>query len=475
MNEVTMMLSGKVLSDIQIEKVCAAAEDILERAGCRVLDQRAVALCGKAGAKVDETNGTVRLPRQLLRELVAQAPSHYGAKGVDGVVRQVGNGRQWGLAITNDPWIVQYETQQPRRPCSEDVRRNTIIGQSLDRVMGMSCMDFPMSDVPGPHASLHALEVHLLHHTKHNFILATSVESLELWLRIGRILARGQGLRGSRLFTVAVATLTPLTVTEMNVEFMRIACDFDLPIVPTVCPTAGMTSPYTLAGTLALGHAEILFLLALTQLHRPGHPFLYAFGPAVGNMQSGACLYYTLDKVLWKLAAVQLGKSYGLPVAAECGGTMVHRIDQQSGAEGMLFMLAAVTSGADTLAGFGSTHNAIGHSTEMMLIQDAYAEAAQFMRRGINTDAAHLAVESAVRVGSAGEYLTDELTLEHLRGDEFFRHEIFDQAGDSTQSQSMLERAHERVTAMIDGFRSPVPEDIQEALRRFFREETNEA
>jgi trimethylamine--corrinoid protein Co-methyltransferase len=334
-------------------------------------------------------------------------------------------------------------------------------------------MDFPMTDVAGPHSSLRALEIHLLHHTKHNFVLPTSVESLQRWLRIGRILNRGAEWQGSRLFTVGVAALTPLTVTEMNAEFMRIACEHDFPIVPTVCPTAGMTSPYTLAGTLALGHAEILFLLALTQIHRPGHPFLYAFGPAVGNMQNGACLYYTLDKVLWKLAAAQLGKSYGLPVAAECGGTMVHGFDQQSGAEGMLFMLAAVTAGADVLAGFGSTHNAVGHSTEMMLIQDAYLEASQFLRRGINTDTAHLAVESAVRVGPGGQYLTDEVTLEHLRGDEFFSHEIFDHTGDSAQSRSMLQRAHEKVQNRVDGFRSPVPEDIQEELRRFFREETS--
>jgi hypothetical protein len=32
--------------------------------------------------------------------------------------------------------------------------------------------------------------------------------------------------------------------------------------------------------------------------------------------------YYTVDKVLWKIAAVQLGKSYNLPVIAECVGTL---------------------------------------------------------------------------------------------------------------------------------------------------------
>ena len=465
------MLSGRVLSEDQVGEVHAAALEILERAGCRVMDRRALELCRRAGAMVDETDGRVRFPRQLLGELIARAPGSFEVKGLDGISRLVGNGRQWGLGIVTDPWIIDYQTGQPRRPCTEDVLRNTAIGQSLERILGMSCMDFPVSDVSGAGSNLRALEVFLLNHAKHNFAYATSPESLNRWLEIGRILTRGEELRGSRLFTVAVATLTPLTVTEMNVELMRIACEHDFPIVPTVCPTAGMTSPYTMAGTLAQGHAEILSLLALTQLHRPGHPFLYAFGPSVGNMQNGACLYYTLDKVLWKLATVQLAKSCGLPVCAECGGAMGHRADQQSGAEGMLFMAAAANSGADALAGFGSTYNAVGHSTEMMLIQDAYLAAAEHLGKGIKTDAAHLAVEAAVRVGPGGEHLTDELTLEQLRGDEFFDHEIFDHSGDSMQSPSMLERAHEKAVALTDGYRSPVPEDIQERLRRFFRDE----
>ena len=55
---------------------------------------------------------------------------------------------------------------------------------------------------------------------------------------------------------------------------------------------------------------------------------------------------------------------------------MTYRYDQQNGAEGILFMLAAAASKANLLAGIGSTHNAIGMSAEMMLIHTAWLEAA---------------------------------------------------------------------------------------------------
>ena len=76
-------------------------------------------------------------------------------------------------------------------------------------------------------------------------------------------------------------------------------------------------------------------------------------GLSVTDLRSGADLYYTLDKVLWKNAAVQLGLAENMPVGAECGGTLTHRYDPQAGAEGMLFMLAAHASG-----GIGSPDSA---------------------------------------------------------------------------------------------------------------------
>jgi trimethylamine--corrinoid protein Co-methyltransferase len=177
-----------------------------------------------------------------------------------------------------------------------------------------------------------------------------------------------------------------------------------------------------------------------------------------------------MDKVLWKLAGVQLGLAEHMPVTAECGGTLTYRYDQQSGAEGMLFMLAAHASGAHLLAGFGSCHNAVGMSAEMMVIQDAYLETAQHITRGINTDDRHLALASLERVGPGGHFLDDTLTLELLRSDEFFQGPLFAFDGTPGRNKSLLERAHERVEELVAGFESPVPGDIQERLRRYFHD-----
>jgi len=378
----------------------------------------------------------------------------------------MGGDEQRLLSIVSDPWIIDYETQRPRRPCLEDVRRHledvrrhTFITQRLEPVVAVSRMDFPVTDVEDATSSLRALEVHLLNHVKHYLVLPATLESFEQWMQIGRILSRGEPL--DDLITVGVAVASPLVLDELNCELFVRSVEEGLSIVPTICPIAGATAPYSLASALLQANVEALVVGALAQLLRPGTPFIHSMGLSVADMRTGQDLYYTMDKVLWKIAGGQLGLSYDMPTQAECGGTLTYRYDQQSGAEGMLFMLAAQASRSHVLAGIGSCHNANGMSAEMMVIQEAYLRAAQHLSRGINTDDSHLGLESIEREGPGGHFLTDELTLALLRSGEFFQSDIFDLSGGYGEAVPMLERAHGRVEDLVAGFESPVPGEVR--------------
>lgn len=466
-----MVFGIRGLSEEDIRAVHRTAVEVLARQGFRVTHPGLRERFRKAGAVVDDPPDTVRFPEPLLRELLAQVPSCYEIRDARGERTTVGGDSRFGIGIVTDPWVVDYPTQAPRRPRLDDVRRHTAIQQRLPFIRCTSRMDFPVSDIPGPESSLRALEEWFLLQDKHLAAFVTSLESLDQYCDVARILLQGAPLEGSGLMTVAVATLSPLRFTDLNAELLLRACAFGFPIIPTVCPMAGTTAPYSLAGTLVMGHVENLFVAAAAQVVRPGTPFLYAFGPSVADMQSGRDLYYTLDKVLWKVAGVQMGRFCGWPTAAECGGSMTHRCDAQCGAEGMLFMLAAHASGANVLAGFGSTLNATGLSAEMILIQMGWLEAARFLTRGIRVDERRLALDSIRDVGSGGSYLADSLTLEHLRAGEFFPGGLLDLCGEAESvpgGASLLERAHAAAEALAADPVSPHPQPVQDAIREYF-------
>lgn len=457
------------LTEGQIAQVQRETAHLLASTGVRVRHEGLGRSARRAGAAV-AADGTVRIPEVLLRELLGRAPARYTISSSGGASSVVGADATCVLAIVTDPWILDYATGRPRRPGLADVRRHTRIAHRLAPVTAISLMDYPVTDVSGPESNLRAMEAHLLDHDKHIQVMPASVASLERWLRVGRLLREDEGTAGGPLMSVGVALQSPLVLSEANGELLLMACAHDLPVVPTVCPMAGATAPYSKAGTLLLTNAEVVFLAALTQIVSPGHPFLFALGPSRMDPRDGGDLYYTLDKVLWKIAGAQLAHAYGLPAAAECGGSMPCRYDLQTGAEGMLFMLAAVHAGAEVLAGLGSCGNAVAMSGEMMVIQTGWLEAARFLERGLDPQA-HGGLDRIRRAGPGRHYLDDEMTLELLRSDEFFASDLFDYGAIGSDRPTMLERARRRADGLVEGFVSPHPQDRQEALRRFFHDE----
>ena len=461
----------KGLDEGQIEQIRTASEDILENVGFRVSHPEIIRSCRAAGAIVDEGNGIIRFPTPLIREMLAIVPKSYQIANVAGEEKTVGGDSRYGLGIVTDPFIVDYETQQPRRPRLADIRKHTIWCQKNDFIAGMSRMDFPVTDVEGPISSLRALEEFFLHQNKHIHTYVASLESLYQYFDIGDILMQGKPLTGSKLMSVAVAPLTPLGFTDLNAILLLETCKRSFTVVPTVCPMAGTTSPYSLASNLLIGNVENLFLITLSQILNPGNPFLYTFGPSISEMRHAHDLYYTLDKVLWKVASVQIAKSYGLPVAAEAGGTMTYRYDQQNAMEGFLFMLSAYASQANVLAGFGSNYNALGMSGEMQEIHRSWLHAAQFLGQGIRFDGDKLGVKSIKSVGPGGTFLIDDMTLDLLRSDEFFTDDLFDYSGGFAESVPMLERAHDKFEETVRDFTCPLPEKIQGDLKAYFTKE----
>ena len=211
------------------------------------------------------------MSRSLVAELMAQVPRQYTIGNILGETWVIGGPEQYGTAIVTDPWIIDYETGQPRHPCLEDLRRNTIVAEQLEPVVSISRMDYPVTDVPGPESSLRALEMHLLHHTRHYQVMAASLDSFDQWLGLAEVLGRGGDI--SRLITSAVAAGSPLVLNELNAELLVRSVEQGFAIVPTVCPMAGSTAPYSLAGTLLQSHIEVLMIALLAQLLRRGIPW----------------------------------------------------------------------------------------------------------------------------------------------------------------------------------------------------------
>ncbi|MCX7428880.1 MAG: trimethylamine methyltransferase family protein [Planctomycetia bacterium] len=462
-------MSLGVLSDAEVEKLHEKTLEVLEKTGARITHDEALAKLKAAGARVDEASGRVRFPAAMVNELLARAPATTTLGDAAGRELPLGGDTRLYQSLILDPFVVDYQ-EGLRRPVLEDVRRHTILGESLQRISGMHRMAFPVSDVPEPDCYYKTMEIFLCHTTKHILAMPTSERDCQDWVDVmaGVAAASGRPVSGPPLVTVGMAVTSPLAIHGPNVEIMKIAMRHGCVILPTVCPMAGTTSPYSVAGTALAANVESLLPTLLAQVYKPGHPVLYAVGPSVTDMRTGNDLYYRTEKMLFKMIGCRMARYYKLPICGEAGGTLTHRPDMQNGAESMMYLLASITGGQNIIGGLGSLHNANGMSAEQIVMQCGLVDMAEFVARGVDTSDRKLAVDSIDSVGPGGNFLTDALTIDLLRSDEFFDSRHLDLTGGYVDgAPGMFEKAHEEVENRISGHRSTVPEAVRDAVRSF--------
>ena len=449
----------------QITLVRTKIEQILWEIGMRVELAEVRDACAAAGAEV--RGDRVHFSPEVLKRLVALAPRSYEIRSPFGRSWTIGDGNQYMAGIVIDPWINDPATGA-RRPAMDDLLTNLALMEHYDEIVLASRMDFPVTDYAGDISSYKALEQFFLNFNKHISAYCTSVESLQEYFEIGQAILGDQPLKDSKIMTVAVATLSPMALTDINCRLMLEAVKYNFPVIPTTCPMAGTTSPYTLIGTFIQGMAEVIGLCAIVQAVNPGNPYLSAFGPSVSSLLDGHDMYYTMEKPLWKLAATEIAGSYGLPYLVECGGNTPAGFDMQAGAESMIQMMSAVGSGADVLAGVGSCYNANGLSAENIVIGMSLKRASDFMTRGIRLDQIDESFDSIEEQKDLGYFLMDDLTLEHMRSGEFFADNTLNMAGEFKEEPTMLERAQSIIRDVKAKYVSPVPADAQERIQAYF-------
>ena len=452
----------------QITLVRTKIEQILWKIGMRVELAEVRDACAAAGAEV--RGDRVHFSPEVLKRLVALAPRSYEIRSPFGRSWTIGDGNQYMAGIVIDPWINDPATGA-RRPAMDDLLTNLALMEHYDEIVLASRMDFPVTDYAGDISSYKALEQFFLNFNKHISAYCTSVESLQEYFEIGQAILGDQPLKDSKIMTVAVATLSPMALTDINCRLMLEAVKYNFPVIPTTCPMAGTTSPYTLIGTFIQGMAEVIGLCAIVQAVNPGNPYLSAFGPSVSSLLDGHDMYYTMEKPLWKLAATEIAGSYGLPYLVECGGNTPAGFDMQAGAESMIQMMSAVGSGADVLAGVGSCYNANGLSAENIVIGMSLKRASDFMTRGIRLDQIDESFDSIEEQKDLGYFLMDDLTLEHMRSGEFFADNTLNMAGEFKEEPTMLERAQSIIRDVKAKYVSPVPADAQEQIQAYFAQE----
>jgi trimethylamine--corrinoid protein Co-methyltransferase len=229
----------------------------------------------------------------------------------------------------------------------------------------------------------------------------------------------------------------------------------------------GTTGPMTLAGILALQHAEALAGLVLVQLAGEGCPFLYGGTSSISSMKTGALLMGVPEFWVLTEATAQMAHSCGLPLRAGGALTDAHLPNAQAGIESALSLEASVRAGVDFIlqaAGILSSFNCF--SAEQFVIDDELLGALTARRRPVSTDVDQLATQVAEAAGPGGNFLLAAHTKTHARDFErssFFGRDLAE-GWSALGGRDLRAAAAERVASLLASYEAP--DDLDPVVRR---------
>jgi len=460
----------EVLSPSDLERIHAASMEVLAEVGIKVPYRRARDLFREAGARIDDAAEVVRIPENLVRWALEQAPTSFTLYGNDPEFRIPIGGEHITFAALGTPThILDPETDQRREVTLADLHRHIKIIDGLDHIHN-SQMDIWPADIPM--TTIHAEAILAwAQYSRKSFGMGCYgfLPTLDMMRMMAIAVGGKEELRARPRFFAICSVGSPLQMIPMQVEGLLICADYGQPLAMSPEALAGSTAPVTLAGLLAQENASILAHITLAQIARPGTPVLYGSVSTITDMRSGRVALGSIETGLITAASAQLARYYGLPSRAVGGTTESKREDVQAGVERMATLLPAVLSGVNFITCGGTLDSTMLESHLLLVLDDELCGMALRLARGIEVNDETVAVNLIREVNFSGHYLNQRHTARYFRREHFLpRLVIRDgyEAWEKVSRKTVLDRARERMEEILAAHR---PRELDPAVERELR------
>ncbi len=441
----------RMLSDEQIQAIHHTSLDILSQTGIVMKNDAARKLLLDAGAW--ESEGRIKIPPHLVTDAIASAPSRVPMHNRLGqLTMPLETGQVFFGSGSDCPFTIDLDTGQRRPPTLNDIQRIACLCD------GLSQMDFVMSmgvpcDVPPLDHYLHAFIAMLRGSAKPIVYTANNLTDMQDIYRIACAVAGGERLLQEKPFMLHYAEpISPLLYPPESVDKLLFCAEKGIPVAYPPSPNTGGGGPITLAGALALGNAECLAGLVLTQLVRRGTPFLYGMNTAALDMKSAIVSYGSPEWALGMPAWADIGRYYNLPVWGFAGATDSKVVDAQAGIEATVTIMSAFMARANLNHDVGYVEYGSTSSMEMLVMADEIIREVRYWMEGVEVSERTLAREAIHRAQPGGGFLADDHTLQNWRWAQWrpalidrARYERWVEQG----SRDMTARANERAHAIL--------------------------
>jgi len=460
-----------LLNRESLDRIHEESLKILENVGVRVDNKQCRELLERAGAKPLGQTHVVRLPAPMVTEAMEQITKQFELVHPTGVRFTVPDGKARVGTRVKMPKVLDYGATTCRPPRRQDVIDMCRITNALAGAEFTVAIQYPAADVP-PEIDVADTLGLVFATTGHLSMCAPgNVDDARTSLDLAMAAVGTDSLERDPGTWIAVNTTTPLVLGDREGSIILHVVGRHSPIDVEPMPVTGVAAPATLAGNLAVGNAETLFLCTLANAIWPGAKVIHSTCGSLMNMRTAYLSMGGPETCLLSSGEIALAQYYGLPTYRMGGYSDAQVPDVQAGIEKAFAVLTLCQSQADLVAMGGPLDNAAHHSYEQVVIDHDIWEMAQRLVTEIVVDDDTLAYDVIEKVGPGGSFLGESHTRRVVQSGEHYYGGSFNHTGRSGEEYTMLARAHARVEEILSRpFQYGAPPDAVRRLKDYVRE-----
>lgn len=471
----TTNLQLKPLTSEEVNTIYDKCLDFLSKKGVRIEHSQALKTLDKAGAWVDYDDQRVRFSKDIIEAALLSVPRELLLAGShEAHDIRITHPRE-RLYISTATGNVSYLEPETNAYCDVNIAYVKEWAQLVGVLNEIDALFFPFpKDAPQQTADIHALKATLENSQKHIIIQPYSFNSLKYLFELAVAVAGSkEALKKRPIISMVSCALSPLGFKSIDVEALILATRYGVPIYAAALPSAGGTSPITIAGTVLQNGIEILASLVMSQLMKPGTPYIANPVAFTLDMTSGNTIIASVEAELCQAANTQFVKeAFKVPMAPFGFATDSVVPDGQSILERLILGLLVSTAGADIIAEAGQLGAGLVCSPIQLIIDDTIASILKRVTSGVKVDNDTLAWQEILDTIPGGYYLERVHTLRHCH--EALRpgllssqsREVWIKGGSKDLCARALDRYRE-----LKGKLQPIhlPEEIQGELDRIVK------
>jgi trimethylamine--corrinoid protein Co-methyltransferase len=464
-----------LLTQQQVERTHAASLEILENIGLLVRNEKARTILNQHGCQVDNEMHLVRFPPAVVEKYRRMLPPSFTFHGREPKYdRTLPQDAPVIVTGSSAPDIIDPLTGHERRARSDDIARIARLIQELPAydVFSISTL---ADDAPTGQFTLARLYPSLKNCLKPIRSTTKDMDDTATVIRFLYILAGSAEAYRQRPFVTHhyCPVVSPLTMDQHSTEAMIFFCEAGLPVYPSIVPNAGLTSPMSMAGTLAQGNAEFLAISVLMQMVREGTPTIYATLPTVADMRTGAYASGGIECGMLHMAFAQMARFYNVPCGGYIGLSNSKINDAQSGYETGMSTAAGVLAGVDMLNMGGLLDALKVFDFAKAVIDDEIAQMLKRIKRGITFNEEELALPVIAQTKPGGSFMMSAHTARRMKSEALLPRLAEREARESWEKKGSLDthaRALQRVNDILGQPGTDlIPAEVDARLRAEFK------